>query len=193
MKARFVILLVVMASAASQTALAQITTVQYSEVETGSSAICFNAAFTAETACTNPTAIAAPVTLLSVGHGERNAQGGCHSFVTTISALPPQSVAPSVSNTNTVYQITDYDSSTGAGDYSFTQYTGGQCVGVNFNSSGATLVSTGTKHFQDSENGNRRDSVVTSLTNPTNSTGTFSLHEVQRALVPTLGFAALGL
>jgi hypothetical protein len=179
MKARFVVLLVIMAALASQNALAQ--TVKYSVVGTGSFAFCFNAAFTEEIACTNPAAVAAPVTDLEVGNGERNAQGGCESRVVTYAALPPITVPPIVENQTVVYQITDYDPSTGAGDANFTNYTGGSCNGVNFNSSGATAVSTSTDHFQDSENGNRRDFVVTATTNPT--TGTFSLHRVERTLV----------
>jgi hypothetical protein len=181
MKARFVVLLVIMAALASPNALAQ--TVKYSVVGTGSFAFCFNAAFTALLACTDPAAVAGPVTDLEVGNGERNAQGGCESRVVTYAALPPLTVPPLVEKLTVVYQITNYDPSTGAGDANFSNYTGGSCNGVNFDSSGATLDSTNTDHFQDSENGNRRDFVITASSSPT--TGTFSLHRVERTLVST--------
>jgi hypothetical protein len=181
MKARFVVLLVIMAALASQNASAQ--TVKYSIVVTGTEALCYNAAFTAQIACTNPAAVAAPVTILQVGYGTKNAQGGCESRVETISALPPITYPPpSVENETVVKQVTDYDRNTGSGDYSITNYTGGSCNGVNFNSSGATAISTATAHFQDSENGNRRDYLDTTLTNPTNSIGSFTTHGVELAL-----------
>jgi hypothetical protein len=184
MKARFVVLLVIMAALASQNALAQ--TVKYSVVVTGPLAICFNAAITEEIACTNPAAVPVPVTYLVVGYGTKNPEGGCESRVVNYAASPPIGLPPVVQNQTVVKQITDYDPSTGAGDYSITNYTGGQCVGVNFNSSGATVTSTSTAHFQDSENGNRRDYMDTAVTGyPINSQGTFSLHGVERALVPT--------
>jgi hypothetical protein len=49
---------------------------------------------------------------------------------------------------------------------------------ASFDKSGATLNSRGTGHFVASENGNRIDGIVTSLTNPTNSIGGFSLSTV---------------
>jgi hypothetical protein len=133
MKARFVVLLVIVAALASQNALAQ--TVKYSVVGTGSFALCFNAEFTEQVNCTSTSAVAAPLTDLEVGNGERNAQGGCESRVVTYAALPPITVPPIVENVTVVYQITDYDPSTGAGDANFTNYMGGSCnspAGQNF-------------------------------------------------------------
>jgi hypothetical protein len=181
MKARIVVLLVMMAALASQNALAQ--TVKYSIVVTGTQAYCYNAAFTAQIACTNPAAVAVPVTELQVGYGTKNAQGGCEIRVESVAALPPIAYPPPTpGNTTVVKQVTDYDPSTGSGDYSITNYTGGSCNGVNFNSSGSTLISTATAHFQDSENGNRRDYMDTTLTNPTNSIGSFTIQAVELAL-----------
>jgi hypothetical protein len=181
MKARFVVPLVIMAALASQNALAQ--TVKYSVVVTGTEALCYNAAITELLACTNPAAVPVPLTYVSLGYGTKNAQGGCEQRVTTYAALPPIGVpqAPA-GNVTVVKQVTDYDPSTGSGDYSVTNYTGGSCNGVNFVSSGSTLSSTSTDHFQDSENGNRRDYVIETGTNPTNSLGTFSITGVELAL-----------
>jgi hypothetical protein len=166
--------------------LAQNTTVKYSIVVTGTLALCFNAAFTQEVACTNPTAVAAPGTSVAVGYGTKNAQGGCESRVSSFAALPPITYPPPTPENQTVVkQVTDYDPSTGSGDYNITNYTGGSCNGVNFNSSGATLVGTETAHFQDSENGNRRDYMDTTSTNPTNSIGSFTTQGVELALTPT--------
>jgi hypothetical protein len=47
---------------------------------------------------------------------------------------------------------------------------------------GSTVVSTAIAHFQDSENGNRRDYLDTTLANPTNSIGSFTFHGVELAL-----------
>jgi hypothetical protein len=69
-------------------------------------------------------------------------------------------------------KITSYDPTTGTGDAGFTEYSGGQCHGSAFDSTGATAVNSGTDHFVVSNRGKRIDGVLTSLTNP--AIGAFS-------------------
>jgi hypothetical protein len=68
-----------------------------------------------------------------------------------------------VPSVTAVLKVTEYDSSTGTGDESLTEYFGGSCNGAVFVPNGATQVDTGTLHFVISDNGNRIDSIVTSL------------------------------
>lgn len=48
---------------------------------------------------------------------------------------------------HTAGKVTDYDPTTGTGDRTFTDYTGGTCNGANFDNTGATVTSTGTFHL----------------------------------------------
>ena len=66
-----------------------------------------------------------------------------------------------------------------------TTYTGGHCNGASFDRTGATVASKGTDHLVVSENGNRVDAIVTSVTNSTKSIGDFSLYGVSRLQVTT--------
>jgi hypothetical protein len=196
MKARYVVLLIMLAACTSQTALAQSTATgvnlplkagQFSTTTTGSIAICLNPTTFVEEACTTKGVIAAPLTVVSVGNGTGTAQGtGCESIVETDSDFPVDASPPLVTpNEHIVFKITDYDLTTGAGDDSFTGNVGGHCNGANFVSTGATQVSSGTGHFNVSENGNRVDGLATKLINPTNSVGDFSLYTVNHLLVTT--------
>jgi hypothetical protein len=193
MKARSVVLLYTLAVFAGQTASAQDTSVniplragQFSNVTTGSLAICLNATLTVEVACTSKGAVAFPLTVLNIGNGTGDAQGNlCISSVETDTSIPPNIFPPIVTpNEHTVGKITDYDPHTGTGDDTFTGYAGGHCNGASFVKDGATKLSSGTGHFVVSENGNRVDGLATKLTNPIGSIGDFSLYTVSRALVP---------
>ena len=72
-------------------------------------------------------------------------------------------------------KVTSYNPATGSGDSSFTSYTGGNCVGSKFDSTGATATNTGTLHFVASNGGRRTDSVDTTLTDPVGDIGAFNL------------------
>jgi len=196
MKARYVVFLIILAACTSQTALAQSTGTgvnlplkagQFSTTTTGSVAICLNPTTFVEEACTTTGALAVPLTVVSVGNGTGTAQGrGCESIVETDSNFPVDASPPFVApNEHIVFTITHYDPTTGAGNDSFTGYVGGHCNGANFDSTGATKISSGTGHFNVSENGNRVDGLATKLTNPTNSVGDFSLYTVNHLLVTT--------
>jgi hypothetical protein len=77
-----------------------------------------------------------------------------------------------------VFKVTNYDSASGTGDQSLTEYFGGTCQGAIFNNSGATQVTAGTLHFVVSDGGNRIDNVVTTLNIP--GTGGYSIIFTER-------------
>jgi len=74
-----------------------------------------------------------------------------------------------------VSKFIDYDPNTGTGDVSSTGYVGGRCIGARFDSEDATKTSSGTAHVVLSNDGNRTDFIVTQVTNPTSSIGSFSI------------------
>jgi hypothetical protein len=86
-----------------------------------------------------------------------------NTFTLALSA-PLAAFPPTVFRFHAVSKVTNYDPATGSGDASFTQYTGGKCIGSKFDSTGATSVQTGTYHFVASDNGKRVDSVWTTFT-----------------------------
>ncbi len=103
--------------------------------------------------------------IIEAGAMTRDAQGNaCGSHVAVVNTVPPSGsppiVAPSVT---TVMKVTYYDPTTGTGDESLVEYSGGSCNGAIFNSTGATQLVTGTLHFTVSNGGNRIYSVVTAL------------------------------
>ena len=59
--------------------------------------------------------------------------------------------------------VTSFDPSTAEGDVGFNIYNGGSCEGAKFNSTGATLTTTGTAQVVVSDGGNRIDGVVKSF------------------------------
>jgi len=151
---------------------------------TGSVAICLDSTFK-EQACTTK-GVVDNFTVLQVGTLAAD-QGGniCQTVVETDSSLPLDTTPPLVTrNNNSVGKVTSYEPKTGTGDVSFTGYSGGTCRGAIFDATGATQTGTGTTHFVASENGKRIDTVITSLTNSTNSVGDFSLSTVDLKLNP---------
>ena len=101
----------------------------------------------------------------SMTHDKAGNACGTHSAVVNI--VPPSSSAPIVvPSVTTVFKVANYDAATGTGDYTLTEYAGGSCNGATFDSTGATLVVTGTLHFTVSEGGKRIDSIVTALNLP---------------------------
>jgi hypothetical protein len=73
-----------------------------------------------------------------------------------------------------VTKVTVYDPATGSGDSSFAFYAGGKCIGSKFDSTGATVTSTGTAHFAASDHGERVDAVITTSTDSVGDVGAFN-------------------
>ncbi|HKA56832.1 MAG TPA: hypothetical protein VKJ47_24570 [Candidatus Binatia bacterium] len=126
--------------------------------------------------CGSPGSIVVPLTLEDVGVETIDAAGNTCATVTETEAGFPISAAPTtVLIAHIAGPLTSYDPRTGTGEGSFTGYVGGQCRGAIFDSTGATVVSTGTSHFAASDRGKRIDFMVTSITNAAGSLGGFSI------------------
>jgi len=129
MKARFLVLLLMLATLTSQKALAQnfpLKARTFSSTVTGSLAICLNPTTFALEACTTKGVLVAPLTVLSVGRGVGDAKGNaCSSVVETDSDFPVDASPPLVTkNEHVVAKLTTYDPTTGVGDGTSTTYTG---------------------------------------------------------------------
>ena len=131
----------------------------------------------ANESCSTSGVLVFPITFTVAGVETRDATGAACATETSVStALPPSASQPSInSESHVVHKLLDYDATTGAGDTSYIGYTGGKCVGANFDSTGATEISTGTNHIVVSQQGNRIDTVTTGLTNTIGSFGSFWL------------------
>jgi hypothetical protein len=115
----------------------------------------------AELSC-SPTCVV--LNVIEAGQTVRDSAGnGCGTHVAVANLSPPVQAPPFVVPVTHVFKVTKYDPTTGIGDQTLTEYSGGTCNGAIFNSAGATQSVTGTLHFVVSEGGNRIDNVVTSL------------------------------
>jgi hypothetical protein len=149
---------------------------KFSAETQGSITICFNSGFTATEACSTTGAVGAACNATDAGQNVTDNKGNSCTTTTNICNFPGDTSPIPATVTHAVVKVTSYDPATGMGDSSFNSYTGGKCVGSTFNSTGATLTTTGTLHFVASNGGNRQDSVVTSLTDPVGDTvGAFNL------------------
>lgn len=105
--------------------------------------------------------------IIEAGATIRDASGnGCGTHVAVVNTAPPGNSAPIVAPIVHVFKVTNYDSASGTGDQSLTEYFGGTCQGAIFNNAGATQVTAGTLHFVVSDGGNRIDNVTTTLNIP---------------------------
>jgi hypothetical protein len=148
----------------------------YSSTVQGSFALCLDPDTFALESCATPSALVLPITYLAAGQITWDFKGNaCGSFSQVQSNLPVDASPPQVSPTIIVGKLLNYSPTTGAGDESFTAYSGGSCNGAVFNGTGATIVSTGTDHFVVSGRGNRLDGIFTSLTDASSAIGDFSL------------------
>jgi hypothetical protein len=157
---------------------------QFASTISGSFAICFSPTPPfPEEACNTAGVLVAPLTALLNGALTLDKKGNsCGSFVETDADSPVDVTQPFLtSNEHIARTVTTYDSSTGTGDESFTGYMGGSCNGSSFDGTAATKVSSGTDHFVVSEQGKRIDFQVTTVTNPNDAIGAFSLSGVNRA------------
>jgi hypothetical protein len=119
----------------------------------------------APAACGSAGSTGFPLTLVAVGAATHVNKTTCSTLTQTISNLPVDVTPPVVQVVHNVTTITSYDPVTGTGEASFTSYSGGQCNGASFDSTGATVIGSGTEHFAASERGNRLDFVLTSFSN----------------------------
>jgi hypothetical protein len=192
MKARYAVLLVMVAAflaVLSQKALAGnpgqggfpllLPSGQFSFAVQGSIAICLNPTTFAEEACSTTGVLAVPLTQLQIGVLTEDGAAGdkCETSTEVLSDLPVgASPNPVVSaNNHSADKITSYDPTTGIGTGTFIAYTGGTCNGAIFDSSGATQTANGTFTEVVTENGNKANVVITSVTNSTDSIGGVSL------------------
>jgi hypothetical protein len=149
----------------------------YSETVRGSYFLCLAHAEPSPPAnCGSPGSTGVPINALAVGASTFNAEGnGCVTWTETDSDSPVDASPPTVFVVHQTAQTTNYDPTTGTGDGNFTNYFGGKCNGSTFDSTNATVASTGTYHFVVTERGKRVESIVTSLTTPGGAIGDFSI------------------
>jgi hypothetical protein len=141
----------------------------------GSFFFCFVPSPFAPAQCGSPGSTGVPIGALQVGAITYDTAGNsCATFTETETVLPVDAFSHSVFVFSCAGKTTSYDPITGTGEDSFTCYSGGQCHGATFDSTGATVVSTGTEHFVVSDRAKRVDVVATSLTTPEGSIGSFS-------------------
>jgi hypothetical protein len=112
---------------------------------------------------------------VTIGEQNVDASGNVCATVTTTEGFPFAKVPPNVSAYHSVGKVTGYRPGLATGDISFTEYSGGTCVGAIFNSSGATMIASGTTHFTGSNGGNRVDAVVTTFIDSIGSVGAFNI------------------
>src|SRR5215813_6118769 len=127
--------------------------------------LCFeNAPPFSNAKCGSMGSIAVSFSIIQVGAVTRDAAGnGCATVTQSYTDLPVDTSPPFVAvGVHNVSKIPSYDPTTGTGDNSVTSYSGGQCHGATFDSTGATAQSTSTAHFAASDHGKRIDGVVTS-------------------------------
>jgi hypothetical protein len=148
---------------------------KYADTAHGSFALCLDPTNNfAEVSCASTKAVVFPQTTVDVGNETDDTKGNsCETYTETDTDLPPDLSPPFVAVFHDVAKITSYDRATGSGDGTFTNYSGGNCVGAVFNKGSATVASSGTFHFVVAE-GKRIDFLLTSLTDPIGGVGDFS-------------------
>ena len=115
------------------------------------------------------------MTIQAVGSLTFDREGNAYAtYTVTASDSPLAASPPFVGVFSAVSKITNYDPRTGTGDKTGIGYSGGQCHGASFDSTGATVTGTSVERIAVSNHGKRIDSVATSLgSDPT--VGGFSL------------------
>ncbi|MBV8056884.1 MAG: hypothetical protein JO071_16785 [Deltaproteobacteria bacterium] len=132
--------------------------------DTGSFAVCLNPTTFAPEGCTTSGVLIYPLTIVGTSVLNRDSKGNTCETGTDVTAALPPNAQPSSPGTNiTVGKLTDYDPTTGEGDYALTGYSGGKCNGSSFDSSGATKTATDTVHIQ-ATSADRVDIILTSYT-----------------------------
>lgn len=108
--------------------------------------------------------------IIEAGNMVRDAMGNaCGSHTAVVTTIPATAGSPIVvPSVMTVIKVLQYDPSTGTGDASLAEYSGGACNGATFNAVGATQIVSGSLHFtvSDGDNasgGSSIDSILTAL------------------------------
>ena len=118
-----------------------------------------------------------PITDIAVGSITYASGSGCGTDTEVFSALPPNAMPSTLGPETIVVKVTNYNSTTGIGSASYTAYSGGSCNGADFDSSGATVIATGTLQFVVTRDGRQVDITYTQLTNPSHSLGSASVFD----------------
>ena len=137
--------------------------------------LCFKPDFSATESCSTPGAALINIYAGTVGQSTQDKDGDFCQKVTGASTTLGQPTPPSVFVFFSVGKVTNYDPATGGGDISFTNYTGGKCIGSKFDSTGATIAQTGTSHFVASDDGERVDGATTTFTDALGDIGGFNI------------------
>jgi hypothetical protein len=117
--------------------------------DSGSLAVCLNPTTFAPEDCTTKGVLIYPLTIVGTSVINRDSKGNiCETASDVTAALPPNAQPSSPGTSISVGKLTDYDPTTGQGDYAITGYSGGKCNGSSFDSSGATKSDTATVHIQ---------------------------------------------
>lgn len=108
--------------------------------------------------------------IIEAGNMVRDAAGNaCGSHAAVVTTIPATAGSPIVvPSVITVMKVLQYDPSTGTGDASLSEYSGGACSGATFNGAGATQIVSGSLHFtvsngENASGGSRIDSILTAL------------------------------
>jgi len=137
--------------------------------------LCFNADLSSQVACStlssNATSI---VTFVEHFTSQVTYDSNGNSCNELVGSYAPRFPGPEPAATFDIIQVsvtTDYNSNTGSGDSSFTQYKAGLGVTCNgavlVNTGNASEIGAGTSHFVVSKNGNRIDAALKTFQNPT--------------------------
>ena len=125
--------------------------------------ICFSAGV--PISCSSVSAVVVPFNDTQIWRQTRDAAGNSCGVTTESFAPVSGTTHPARVNARThVGTTTSFDPTTGSGTESYKRYAGGSCVGANFDSTGATLTSTGAGSFVVSDSGNRIEFLWTNYT-----------------------------
>jgi hypothetical protein len=139
--------------------------------------LCFKPDFSATENCFTKGAVPLSLILATIGQKTQDKDGNsCIKLTGTLAFSAPLAFLPPTVNVEFgADKVTKYDPATASGDVSFTNYTGGKCVGSKFDSTGATKGQTGTYHFVASDNGERTDFVTTTFIDALGDIGAFAI------------------
>ena len=112
----------------------------------------------------SPLAVAVPFYENVITHQTRDAAGNSCGVSIESYARVLGTKNPAGTQMRTNVGTSSFDPTTGSGTTNFSRYKGGSCIGAAFDSTGATLTSTGTNSFVVSDSGNRIEFIWTSYT-----------------------------
>lgn len=148
---------------------------KYAIVGQGYITYCFSAGYANLESCSTAGALTAVASVVVAGKSASDALGNSCLILTSVGGYLGSTSPSSATNFYQVTQVTDYRQVSATGDGTFTDYSGGKCVGPTFDSTGATVLDSGTFHFVGSNSGNRIQAVTTSLTDSQGDVGAVSL------------------